>query len=283
MKNIFIEGIQGTGKTTLLRLLGQALSDYRVYWEGDYSPVELAWCTYMTEEQYQDALVSFPDLTEEIQKNTYQEGAFYIVTYTRILAERRDFYEYMEQYEIYNGRRSLEDFLTILKRRYEAFDTEGNVFECSFFQNTMEELLLYYDLEEEQILDIFRELFVPLKDKNFLMVYLWSDQVEENIARIKAERSDQNGVEMWYPLMLRYLNDTPYGKKHPFQDVEDMSAHFRHRMDMELKVTRQVLGDQAIVVPAKEYVLAELVEKMRWFSDAGTLRKKTIGDSEQEN
>ncbi len=269
-KNIFIEGIQGTGKTTLLRLLGQALPDYHVYWEGDYSPVELAWCTYMTEEQYQDALASFPDLTEEIQKNTYRECAFYIVTYTRILAERRDFYEYMEQYEIYNGRRSLEDFLTILKRRYEAFDTGGNVFECSFFQNTMEELLLYYDLEEEQILDIFRELFAPLKYKNFLMIYLRSDQIEENITRIKTERSDQNGVEMWYPLMLRYLNDTPYGKKHPFQDVEDMSAHFKYRMEMELKVTRQVLGDQAIVVPAKEYVLAELVEKMRWFSDAGT-------------
>ena len=34
MKNIFIEGIQGTGKTTLLRLLGQALPDYQVYWEN---------------------------------------------------------------------------------------------------------------------------------------------------------------------------------------------------------------------------------------------------------
>ena len=44
MKNIFIEGIQGTGKTTLLRLLGQQLPDYHVYWEGDYCPVELAWC-----------------------------------------------------------------------------------------------------------------------------------------------------------------------------------------------------------------------------------------------
>ena len=98
MKNIFIEGIQGTGKTPLLRLLGQALLDYHVYWEGDYYPVELAWCTYMTEQQYRESLDLFPDLTEEIQKNTYQEGTFYIVTYTRILAERRDFYEYMEQY-----------------------------------------------------------------------------------------------------------------------------------------------------------------------------------------
>lgn len=259
MKNIFIEGIQGTGKTTLLRLLGQELPDYHVYWEGDYSPVELAWCTHMTEVQYQEAIHLFPDLAEEIRKNTYREGEFYIVTYIRILAERRDFYEYMEQYEIYNGRRSLEEFLQILQARYQAFNSVGNVFECSFFQNTMEELLLYYDLAEEQILDIYRELFAPLKDKDFLLIYLKSDQIEENIAQIKKERSDQNGVEMWYPLMLRYLNDTPFGKSHPFHGVEDMSAHFRRRMGMELKVIEMVIGDQAIVMPAKEYVLKEII------------------------
>ena len=85
----------------MLRLLGQKLQNYRVYWEGDYSPVELAQCTHMTEEQYQGAISLFPELTEEIRKNTYQEGEYYIVTYTRILAECRDFYQYMEQYEIY--------------------------------------------------------------------------------------------------------------------------------------------------------------------------------------
>ena len=80
-KNIFIEGIQGTGKTTLLRLLGQQLPDYHVYWEGDYSPVELAWCTYMTEPEYEQALVAFPDLMEEIKKRTTKEGEHFIVEY----------------------------------------------------------------------------------------------------------------------------------------------------------------------------------------------------------
>ena len=262
MKNVFIEGIQGAGKTTLLRLLGQALPEYHVYWEGDYSPVELAWCTHMTEDQYQEAIYLFPDLKEEILKNTYREGEFYIVTYTRVLAECRAFYEYMEWYEIYNGRRPLEEFLEILQSRYQAFDGAGNVFECSFFQNTMEELLLYYDLSEAQILDVFRKLFIPLKHKNFVMIYLQSDSIEENISLIKKERSDQNGAEMWYPLMLRYLNETPYGQKHPFQGVEDMASHFRHRMEMELKVIEQVIGEQAMVIPAKGYELKELVKEI---------------------
>ena len=53
---------------------------------GDYSPVELAWCTHMTEAQCQEVIGQFLDMKEEIRKNTYQKGAFYIVTYTWILA-----------------------------------------------------------------------------------------------------------------------------------------------------------------------------------------------------
>lgn len=262
MKNVYIEGIQGSGKTTLLRLLGQQLSNYHVYREGDYSPVELMWCTYMTEAEYRQALMDFPDLVEEIKKRTTVEGERYIVEYTRILAERRDFYEYMERFELYNGRKSLKDLKHILLTRYTNFHGSGNIFECSFFQNTMKELLLYYDMTEQEIVAFYVELFVALKDKDFVMVYLQSDAIEENILQIKKERSDGSGNEMWYPLMLRYLNETPYGKKHPFEDVEDMVKHFRSRMEMELKVIEKVIGSQAIVVSAKEYELEELVEQI---------------------
>jgi len=262
MKNIFIEGIQGTGKTTLLRLLGQQLPNYHVYWEGDYSPVELAWCSYMTEDEYHQALEKFPDLKEEFEKRTTKEDEHYIVQYTRILAENRAFYEYMEQFEIYNGRKTLEEFKRILLHRYEQFSGSRNIFECSFFQNTMEELLLYYEMSESEIIAFFEDLFAKLRHKDFLMLYLHSEQIEENILQIKRERSDNNGNEMWYPLMLRYLNDTPYGKKHPFEGVADMAAHFKRRMQMELKVIEKVLGKQAVVLQAKEYEMEEILRML---------------------
>lgn len=50
--NIFIEGIPGSGKSTLLDTLSRHFTDYRVYREGDISPVELAWCAYMSEDAY---------------------------------------------------------------------------------------------------------------------------------------------------------------------------------------------------------------------------------------
>ena len=255
-KNIFIEGIQGTGKTTLLRLLGQQLTDYHVFWEGDYSPVELAWCSYMTQAEYEKALEKFPDLAEEIEKWTTREAEYFIVQYTRIMAERREFYQYMEQFEIYNARRSLKEFKEILLKRYSTFNGEGNIFECSFFQNTVEELLKYTER-------IKGKTFAQLKDKDFIMLYLYSEQIEENIWQIKKERSDGSGNEMWYPLMLNYLNDTPYGKEHPFEGVADMAAHFKRRMQMELKIIKEVLGEQAIILPAKEYEIEDVAHEIK--------------------
>ena len=54
--NYFVEGIQGSGKSTLVRKLSEKYPDYTVVMEGDYSPIELAWCARMSEAQFSDIL-----------------------------------------------------------------------------------------------------------------------------------------------------------------------------------------------------------------------------------
>lgn len=262
MKNIFIEGTQGSGKTTLLRLLSQKLPEYHMYWEGDISPVELAWCSYMTEAQYEQVLRDFPEQEAEIRRNTAVEKDHRIVSYTRILAENRVFYEYMERFEIYNGRISFEEFCTVIRKRFAVFRGEGNLFECSFFQNIIENLMLYFLLSEEEILDFYMKLFALVDTEKFLMIYLESEDMEANIWQIKKERTDQQGNEIWYDLMMRYLNDSPYGKEHPFAGVEDIAAHFRRRADLEKRILREVIGAQGMILPAKQFEVDDVVRKI---------------------
>ena len=144
MKNIFIEGIQGSGKSTLIQRLSQRLPKYNRYAEGDISPVELAWCSYMTAPQYEEVIAKYPEIQEEIRKWTAMEGEQYIVAYTRIITDYPGFHKDLEQYEIYNGRRTLTELKEIVLRRYGAFRGEGNLFECAFFQNIVEDMILFH-------------------------------------------------------------------------------------------------------------------------------------------
>lgn len=258
MKNIFIEGIQGSGKSTLIQRLSEALPEYRRYAEGDISPVELAWCTYMTEAQYQATLSKYPDIQEEIRKWTAVEGEHYIVAYTRIITDYPGFHKDLEQYEIYNGRRSLEELKEIVLSRYEAFQGQGNLFECAFFQNIVEDMILFHLLSNDEIVAFYKELWEKVDKERFLMLYLDNEDIAENVRIIREERCDQQGNQLWYQLMVEYLKSCPYAREHDLTDFGGMVEHFEHRRAVEKRIIREVLGECAVILPAKKYDVGEL-------------------------
>lgn len=262
-KNIFIEGMQGSGKSTLLTNLSKALPEYHAYREGDISPAELAWCSYMTKEEFEQALAKFPDLKEEIQKKTVTEGqTFYITAYTQILAERRDFYEYMERYEIYNGRVSFSSFHDTIMNRYQHIPDGNHLFECSFLQNSLESMMLFYQMSDADIVEFYKEAYDILKKKQFVLLYLDSKRLRENLLQIKKERSDVNGVELWYPLMLNYLKDSPYGREHGYTGLEDMLSHFERRRELELKIIQEITAEDTLILQSKNYDIMDVLERL---------------------
>ena len=241
-KNIFIEGIPGSGKSTLLNKMWRELEGYQVYREGDLSPVELNWCSYMDEEAWQQALTLFPEMEQEIRSKSMQEGDRYITAYTLILADNRAFYEHMEQYEIYNGKVTYEKFKEIILKRYAAYAGSNSIFESSFFQYAITTMILFYQMSDEQILEFYIEAYEILKEKDLQLIYLDVEDVRENILRIRKERSDHLSNEMWYPLMLNFLKDSPYGRANDCQGFEDLVEYFTRRRNLERRIIREVLG-----------------------------------------
>lgn len=259
-KNIFIEGIQGTGKSTLLQAIAEKRPDLCVCREGDYSPVELSWCTWMTEADYKAALERYSAIREQIREHTFREDDRYIVTYTTILTDIPGFHKDLEQYEIYNNRKSLEELEQIIRTRYRRFSGSGYLFECAFLQNIVEELILYQQLEDDEILAFYRRLFADVPRDNFLLLYLYADNLEESAKIICRERSDEQGNPWWYPLMLDYLNASPYGKVHGFQGFDDLVRHMRHRQQIELRILREVVGEQAFLLPSKQWDIRDVLK-----------------------
>ena len=259
MTNVFIEGIQGMGKSTLMNSIFKAIPEFRICREGDYSPIDLAWCAWLSKEEYETVLERYGTIRDEIKKNTVQEQDHFIVSYTKIITDIPNFHKELEKYEIYNGRKTLPELKELIFTRYRNFTESGYLFECSFFQNIIEDLILFQQLDDDEIVEFYRELYSMVNKEQFLLLYLFSDKLEENLKIIKKERSDDQENEFWYPLMLEYLVQSPYGKKHEYHTFEDMLDHFRHRQQLELRIIKEILGDRVVILPAKEWNMEESI------------------------
>ena len=132
---IVLAGPNGSGKSTLVNKLAGEFPKLHVCREGDYNPIDLAWCALMSQTQYERVLETYKELEAEIRKNTTVEKEEYIVTYTKIHTDLPGFYKELENFEVYCGRKTWPELKDIILERFRGFTQTGYLFECAFFQN----------------------------------------------------------------------------------------------------------------------------------------------------
>lgn len=261
--NYFIEGLQGAGKSTFVQRLSDSLKDYKVFREGDFSPVELAWCAWVTEIQYQDIQKKYPALQEKIKKKTFSEDDHRIICYTQIITDEPGFHKNMEQYEIYNGNLDKKSFEQIILDRYKKWNGIGQIFECSIFQNILDNQMLYLMMPDNEIMDFYRRLKDVLSKKPYKIIYLDVDDIAEGIRIIRKERCDDTGNEMWFPLMIKYLEESPFGKEHALAGMEGLLLYLNRRKAIEHRIIGEIFRDNTVMIKAKKYRMDEVMEQLQ--------------------
>ena len=173
--NYFVEGLQGSGKSTLVQKLSELSPECTAIREGDYSPVELAWCAYVDEKKYREILGKYSDIRELIEAKTFSDlddSKKRIICYTQIITDIPGFHKDLEQYEIYNNRVSYEDFKSIILKRYKAWSKnslqESKIFECSLFQNIVEDMILFQNASDAEIIAFYREIKNVLGRRDYI-------------------------------------------------------------------------------------------------------------------
>ncbi|MBQ8262241.1 MAG: GNAT family N-acetyltransferase [Lachnospiraceae bacterium] len=79
--------------------------------------------------------------------------------------------------------------------------------------------------------------------------------------------------------MLAYLADSPYGRKHECSSFADLIRHFQHRQALELSIIKEIVGKNAVILPAKEYD-AEQIKTLLGASEQSNYRIRRINPKE---
>lgn len=259
--NYLVEGLQGSGKSTLVGKMSELHPECTAIREGDYSPVELAWCAYLSENQYAEILARYADLRSEILEQTFTEGHKRIVCYTKIRTDNHAFYQDMENHEIYNNRVSHDKFKAIILSRFRAWNQENMIFECSLFQNIVEDMILFRCASDEEITAFYRQIHAALEEKEgreYRIFYLKTDDIKSSIDQIRKERSDEQGNELWFPAMLGYFNESPYAKANGLSGQAALISHFIHRQHLELRICEEIFKGKVKVLTSKKYTDEDL-------------------------
>lgn len=99
-QSYFIEGLQGAGKSTLVNRLAVKYPEKKICREGDYTPVDLAWCAYVDETTYQDILARSLSLSEEMAKYAVPEDEIFECAMFQNILENTMLYLQMPEGEI---------------------------------------------------------------------------------------------------------------------------------------------------------------------------------------
>ena len=146
----------------------------------------------------------------------------------------------------------------MILERFSKWTGKKQIFECSIFQNIIENQLLYLCMTEEEIMSFYRKVKQVLDNKEFQILYLDVEDIHNTIEIIRTERSDENGNELWFPLMIRYIEESPYGKEHHLKGMEGLLTHLERRKALEHQIIDEIFSKNTIMLKSKNYELCTI-------------------------
>ncbi len=117
------------------------------------------------------------------------------------------------------------------------------------------DMILFQNASDEEIIRFYREVRQALRGQAYHILYLQSEDIAGNLAVIRKERSDDQGHEVWFPMMCRFFDESPYARAHGLAGEKDLMEHFGHRQELELRLCREVFPGHFTVLQSKNYSL----------------------------
>ena len=195
---------------------------------GMWHPADLSSLAYLSIEEYHqflhDVLIIWnhdkgctkEELMENIFAQTHLEDDHAIIAYRQICfpnAAYECLISDLAAREVYDGRLTYPEFRSLHLRRWRHFckmalntPNTAYIFENTLFRNHIQELMGFYDMEDERILMHLEELLQQVTSLNPVLCYRHPECISEFVTQKK--RCDHE----WFEHLSYYVSHSNYGR-----------------------------------------------------------------------
>ncbi|MBE5962824.1 MAG: hypothetical protein E7256_15850 [Lachnospiraceae bacterium] len=260
---ILFEGLPGTGKSTLSKQAYEILTNHGIpavlYNEGNLHPADLSWSACVPLSKLPNLFQTYPAYESAIKEHMSLEADYAVIAYTEFPIKEEDqaLYDLLASYEIYDARIPLADFKKKHYDRWERFAKEHTpqfaddipsngitspkepnseqrfIFECTLLQNHINELLLFHNQNEEEIILHISHLVELVKDLNPVLIYLNPTDIAHTTKNAAKERCNPSGEPVWLNSVCKWIEESPYGKAHSLSGLPALLAYLKNRKHIE--------------------------------------------------
>ena len=243
-KLLMIEGIPGSGKSTMAKLASEELTRLGVrnhlYQEGMVHPANLDSYAVLTQAELPLFKHAFSEYEEQIMAEIESFGEEYLIRKSLPWDTDGRVGEYLQPYSVWDQGIEKERFMDLQLRRWKQFvqscqENQGTyIFECAFLQDQITELMMFYQSSKEELAEYFHQMERIIRPLNPYIIYLQQADIETTLRRVAKERVDEQGHPVWMEGISGFISQTPYGKANDLSGFEGLVSFYRRRKELDL-------------------------------------------------
>ncbi|MGG4217154.1 hypothetical protein ABEW32_02855 [Paenibacillus jamilae] len=261
-KLVIVEGIPGSGKSTLSQYIQDTLNTHRIeselFLEGNLRhPADYESVACVPNEELNRLRSSYADVFHDIDPFVSLSGNESLIAYALAQQSAQNeipssLYEEIRRYEIYDGI-PVEKYCELVVQRWSSFAKDQRekeklvILECCFLQNPGCALLARHDAGNDRFVQHVLQIAEQIQDLNPILFYLKQPSVRETIERVKTMRSQE-----WLDFVVWYHTEQDYGKNKGLHGYDGYIQFLEHRRELELHIIEQ-LPFQTFIMDNSDY------------------------------
>ncbi|MCR8671306.1 hypothetical protein [Agrococcus sp. HG114] len=242
---LFVEGIPGSGKTTLAAGLADALSASG--WPAEHwsegrtdHPVDFEQVAVLTDEQRAALELRMPQHRELLDGAFVAEGDAWLLRIADHPHLPSELVEALRRFDSYDGDVSPEVHRRVLTESWRRFGSAPlpervQVWECVLIQNPVCALVARFDQPFDALAEHVRGLVDAVREHRPALIYLDPGDPEDVLRRAAAERSAE-----WLGAVIEYHTRQGLGLRREWSGFDGYVEFMRHRRQLELALLPQL-------------------------------------------